>query len=450
MIANPLVKKMKLIGFIGILMMIGSMAITGVAQPDGSQQNVVGRAGTFAIVGARIVTVTGPVIENGTVVISNGKITAVGRGVSIPSGATRINGRGLSVYPGMIDAGTSLGLSEIPQGAAGTVDIAEVGDFNPNAKAITAIHPHSTHVNVTRINGVTTVMSSPTGGVISGQSAVVNLWGATQKDMALVPEFGLVINFPRVTTGGGFGQQPVDFNEAVRRRDQRLEDLKKLFSEAAAYRKVQDAYAKDKSLPAPAVDLKMEALQPYVRGEKPVVFTVERERDIKGLVKFVEETKLKAVIVGGQEAWKVADDLKRLSIAVIYNNIYRLPVQDDDAYDYLFEAPMKMQKAGLTFAISSGDGGANVRDLPYHAGIASAFGLDKAEALKAVTIYPAKILGVDDKVGSIEVGKIANLVVTTGDILEARTVVRDLFINGRRIPLTSRHTELYEQFKDRK
>jgi cytosine/adenosine deaminase-related metal-dependent hydrolase len=180
------------------------------------------------------------------------------------------------------------------------------------------------------------------------------------------------------------------------------------------------------------------------------MFTVERERDIKGLVKFVEETKLKAIILGGQEAWKVADDLKRLNIAVIYNNIYRLPVQDDDAYDYLFEAPMKMQKAGITFAISSGDSGANVRDLPYHAGLASAFGLDKAEALKAVTIYPAKILGVDDKVGSIEVGKIANLVVTTGDILEARTVVRDLFINGRRIPLTSRHTELYEQFKDRK
>jgi imidazolonepropionase-like amidohydrolase len=447
---TPLKTNMKLKSLIGTLLIALFCVADVTAQPDGSQQNVIGRAGTFAIVGARIVTVTGPVIENGTVVVSNGKIAAVGRGVSIPSNAVRINGRGLSVYPGMIDAGTSLGLSEIPQGAPGSVDVAEVGDFNPNAKAITAIHPHSTHVNVTRINGITTVLSSPTGGLISGQSAVVNLWGATQSDMALVPEFGLVINFPRVTTGGGFGQQPVDFNEAVRRRDQRLDDLKKLFAQAEAYRKVQEAYAADKSLPAPRVDLKMEALRPYVKGERPVVFTVERERDIKGLVKFVEETKLKAIILGGQEAWKVSDDLKRLNIAVIFNNIYRLPVQDDDAYDYLFEAPMKMQKAGITFAISSGDSGANVRDLPYHAGLASAFGLDKAEALKAVTIYPAKILGVDDKVGSIEVGKIANLVVTTGDILEARTIVRDLFINGRRIPLTSRHTELHDRFKDRR
>jgi imidazolonepropionase-like amidohydrolase len=442
--------KMKALTLSAFFFILTTLAVGVHAQSDGSQQNVIGRAGTFAIVGARIVTVTGPVIENGTVVVSNGKITAVGRNVSIPGNATRINGRGLSVYPGMIDAGTNLGLSEIPQGAAGTVDIAEVGDFNPNAKAITAIHPHSAHVNVTRVNGVTTVLSSPTGGVIPGQSAVVNLWGATQSDMALVPEFGLVINFPRVTTGGGFGQQPVDFNEAVRRRDQRLEDLKKLFAQAESYRRVQDAYAKDKSLPAPMVDLKMEALQPYVKGERPVVFTVERERDIRGLVKFVEETKLKGIILGGQEAWKVADDLKRLEISVIYNNIYRLPVLDDDAYDYLFEAPMKMQQAGMTFAISTGDVGPNVRDLPYHAGLASAYGLDKTEALKAVTIYPAKILGVADKVGSIEVGKIANLVVTTGDILEARTVIRDLFINGRRIPLTSRHTELNERFKDRR
>jgi len=187
-----------------------------------------------------------------------------------------------------------------------------------------------------------------------------------------------------------------------------------------------------------------------VRGEKPMIFTAERERDIRGVIKFVEETKVKGIILGGQEAWKAADGLRKNNIAVIYTNIYNLPVRDDDAYDYLFEAPSKMQQAGVKFAISTGNDGAEVRDLPYHAGLAGAYGLSKDEALKAVTLYPAQILGIADRLGSIEPGKIANLVVTDGDLLEPRTNVKYLFINGRLIPLTSRHTELYEQFKDRK
>jgi imidazolonepropionase-like amidohydrolase len=196
--------------------------------------------------------------------------------------------------------------------------------------------------------------------------------------------------------------------------------------------------------------LKMEAMIPYVRGEKPIIFTAERERDIRGVVKFVEETKVKGIIIGGQEAWKVADGLKKNNIAVIYTNMFSLPVQDDDAYDYLSEAPAKMHQSGVKFAISTGDNGANVRDLPYQAGLAGAFGLSKDEALKSVTLYPAQILGVADKLGSIEVGKTANIVVADGDILEARTNIKYVFINGRLLPLTSRHTELYERFKDRK
>jgi imidazolonepropionase-like amidohydrolase len=160
--------------------------------------------------------------------------------------------------------------------------------------------------------------------------------------------------------------------------------------------------------------------------------------------------KLKAIILGGQDAWKVADDLKKNDIAVIYTNIYNLPVQDDDAYDYLFEAPAKMQQAGVKFAISTGNDGPEVRDLPYHAGLAGAFGLSKEDALKSVTLYPAQILGIADKVGSIEVGKMANIVVTDGDILEPRTNIKYLFIDGKLLPLTSRHTDLFNSFKDRK
>ncbi len=426
------------------------------AQSDGSQQNQTGRTGIFAITGARIVTVSGAIIENGIILINNGKIAAVGEAVSVPNGAERIDGKGLSVYPGMIDAGTNLGLAEIGGGAPATIDVAETGDMNPNAKAFLGVNPHTSHVNVTRVNGITTVLAMPIGGVISGQATVINLNGSTQSDMAIVPMFGLVVNFPRITLGGGGGfnpfaqQTPIDFNEAVKRRDQRIEDLKKMFRDAQNYAKVQDAYAADKSLPAPANDLKMAALAPYARGEKPVIFTAERERDIRSAAKFVADMKVKGIIMGGQEAWKAADELKKNNIAVIYTNIYNLPVRDDDAYDFLFEAPAKLAQAGVKFCISTGNDGSEVRDLPYHAGLAGAFGLSKDEALKSVTLYPAQILGIADRLGSIETGKIANLVVTDGDILEPRTNIKYLFINGRLLPLTSRHTELFDSFKDRK
>jgi len=426
------------------------LLLTVNAQSDGSQQNQNGRAGTFAITNARIITVSGAVIESGTIVIKDGKIEAVGASVQIPSGAERIDGKGLSVFPGMIDAGTNLGLVEIGLGVPATVDTAETGELNPNAKAITAIHPHSAHINVTRINGITTVMSMPIGGTVSGQAAIINLVGSTQAEMAVVPNFGLVVNFPRITTFAGFGQAQIDFNEAVRRRDQRMEDLKKLFQSAENYAKMQEGYAKDKTLPAPATDLKLEAMIPYVRGEKPVVFTAERERDIRGVVRFVEEMKLKGIIFGGQDAWKVADGLKKNNISVIYTNIYNLPVQIDDDFDYLFSAPAKMAQAGIKFCISTGDGGAEIRDLPYQAGLASAYGLSKDDALKSVTLYPAQILGIADKLGTLEAGKIANVVVTDGDMLQPRTNIKYLFINGRMMPLTSRHTDLFEQFKDRK
>lgn len=441
---------------LGLAMLLLASALA-YGQSDGSQQNKTGRAGTFAIVGARIFTVSGAVIENGTVVIQGGKITAVGVGASIPSGAERIDGKGLSVYPGMIDASTNLGLAEIGQGANATIDVQEVGTINANAKAFLAINPHSSHVNVTRVNGITTVLSQPSGGIISGQSTIINLNGSTQGDMAVVPANALVINFPRVVAGGGFGGfgggggggQQADFAELIRRRDAAVDDLKKTFRDVEAYARQVEAYAKDKSLPAPATNLRFAAMIPYVRGQKPIHFLVERERDIRAVAKFVAEMKVKGVIVGGQDAWKVADDLKKNDIGVIYTNIYSLPVQQDDAYDYLYEAPSLMQKAGIRFAIASGEAGAEVRDLPYHAGIAGAYGLGREEALKSVTLYPAQILGIADRLGSIEVGKMANVVVTNGDMLDPRTHVRYVFIDGRLIPLTSRHTELFDSFKDR-
>ena len=429
------------------------LSASGLAQSDGSQQNLTGRIGTFAIVNARVVTVSGGVIENGTVVIQNGRIAAVGQNASIPAGAEKIDAKGLSVYPGMVDAATNMGLSEIPLGVPGSVDVAEVGSNNANEEAIKGLHPFSAHINVTRVNGITSVMSYPTGGLIAGQAAVINLNGSTQDEMAVNPDAGLVINFPRISLFSGFGQggpQTVDFSEAVKRRDTQLEDLKKIFQNAEAYARAKEAYSKDKSIPYPTTDLRLEALVPYVRGQKPIFFAAERERDIRGVVKFVNDTKVKGVIVGGQDAWKVADDLKKSNISVIYTNIYNLPVRDDDPYDYLFEAPAKMQQAGVRYCISTGNDGPEARDLPYHAGLAAAYGLSKEDALKSVTLYPAQILGVADKLGSIEVGKMGNVVVTDGDILQPTTNIKYLFIGGRMLPLTSRHTELFNSFKDRR
>lgn len=440
--------------YIGCTLIATALSTTAIAQSGGTQQNLTGTAGTFAITNARIVTVSGDVIPNGSVLLRDGKIAAVGKRVRMPRGTKRINGRGLSVYPGMIDAGTNMGLQEIGNGVRGTVDVAETGNMNANAKAILGINPNTSHVNVTRVNGISTVLSMPRGGLISGQSAIINLNGATQDEMTVVPVYALVISFPQISTFAGFnpftGPRRINFKQAVKRRDDRVKELKKIFQSAKDYARAKEAFAKDKSLPSSATDVKLEAMIPYVRGEKPVIFTAQRSRDIRAVVKFVEEMKLKAIIYGGSDAWKEAEALKKNGIPVVYTNIYRNPMRQDDAYDTNFEAPAKMLSSGVEFCISTGNNGAAVRDLPYQAGLAGAFGLSKEDALKSVTLFPAKILGIDDRFGSIEVGKVANIVVTDGDLLDPRTHVLHLFINGRKLPLTSRHTELFDAFKNRK
>ena len=418
-----------------------------------SQSGLMPPRGTFVLRNARIVTVSGPDIENGSIVIRDGKIAAVGTAVDVPANARAINLQGLSIYPGMIDAGTSMGLTEIGQGAPGTVDTGEVGDLNPHAKAIIAINPHSAHIAVTRVDGITTALSLPTSGLISGQGALINLVGTTPLEMAVIPQATLVINYPRTTSGGFggfFGPQQVNLTEAVATANRQLEQIRKTLRDAEAYGRARDAYAKDTKLPRPDQNLVLEALVPYVRGESPVIFRASRESEIRGAIKFAEEMKLKAIILGGEDAVKVVGLLKEKSIPVIVTGILDLPLREDDFYDSLYESAAKLHEAGVKFCISSGDSGANVRNLPFYAGMAAAFGLSRADALKAVTLYPAQILNVADRLGSIEVGKIANLVVTDGDLLETRTHVRHLFIDGREIPLTSRHTDLNDAFKNRK
>jgi imidazolonepropionase-like amidohydrolase len=435
-----------------VLVLTTSVFAQQIGNPT-TQQGVSYPRGIYVIRNARIVTLAGPDIENGTVVIRDGKIDAVGATVSIPAGAQTIEGRGLIVYPGMMDAATSLGLSEVGQGANGTVDTTETGDMNPNAKAIIAVNQHSAHMAVTRVDGITHAVTLPRGGQISGQAAVINLVGTTPTEMAVVSQAALVITYP--TLGGRRGdfgppQATQDIAAALTAAERQLEQIRKLLRDGEAYGRAQDAYAKDKSLPRPDKNLVLESLVSYVRGERPVIIRASREAEIRGAIKFAEEMKLKPIILGGDDAWKVASLLKEKNVPVILTGVLSLPLREDDAYDTLYENAAKLQQAGVRFCISTGDEGAEVRNLPYNAGMAAAFGLPKDEALKSVTLYPAQIMNVGDRLGSIEKGKIANLVVTDGDLLEAKTHVRYLFIDGRRVPLTSRHTELNDAFKNRK
>lgn len=425
----------------------------------GSFNPAPGPRGVYAIRNARIVPVSGPEIPRGTVVIGvDGRIQAVGADVAVPSGAQTIDASGLSVYPGMMDAGTSMGLSEIPQGANATVDVAEVGSFNPNAQAIWGINPHSAHVGVTRVVGITHVLSSPSGGLISGQSAVINLAGFTAPDMTVVPKAALVINLPRAGFSfgrGGFQALMARINQGAesdpdRLRERQLDSIRTILRDAEAYGRAIDAYERDRSLPRPQHDVILAALVPVVRGQMPVLFTAERASEIRAAVEFAREMKLKPIIVGGRDAWEVTDLLKQHDVPVLLTTVMDLPSREDDPYDVNFSAPAKLHRAGVRFAITSGDGGAEARNLPYTAGMAAAFGLPREAALRSVTQWPAQILGLGDRLGSIEVGKMANLVVTDGDLLEARTKTRHLFIDGRPIPLSTKHEVLYETFKDRK
>jgi len=412
-----------------------------------------GPQGTFAIRGGHIVTVSGADIPSGTVVISGGRITAVGANVQVPPNAQVIDASGLMVYPGMIETGSSVGLSEIGQGAVATVDIQEVGSFNPNAQAFYGIDPHSAHVGVARVVGITTVVSRPTGGIMSGQAALINLAGDTPPKMAVVPRVALVIELPRSGFGGrGFARaaaqqgSPADAN---RIRQLQMDSLRSMLRDADAYGKAQAAYAKDKTLPRPAHDVVLESMLPALSRQMPVIFPADRANDIRDAVTFAEEMHLKPIIMGGQEAPVVAAFLKQHNVPIIVTAVMHLPSREDDPYDINYSIPAKLAAAGVQFAISTGDRGSEIRTLPYNAGMAAANGLSKTDALKSVTLWPAQIFGVGDTMGSLDVGKMANVVVTTGDILEAKTDTKYLFIDGRPIPLDTKHTQLNAQFKDR-
>ena len=411
--------------------------------------NSPGKKPAFAIRNATIYPVTSAPIPNGTIVFSNGVITAVGANATVPAGATVIDGTGLSVYPGLIDSGTQVGLQEISS-VAGMNDSSELGDINPNARAAVALNPHSNVIDVTRVNGITTVVSEPEGGMISGQSALIQLAGWTPQEMVLKSPLAMHIHFPRVRSAA-FDEQPQEeeaAKEAQKNYTRQIDKLRDVFRDAQAYAKAAGARTQNASLPRSDRDLILEAMVPVVEGRVPVVMHANLARDIRAAIKFADEFKLKMILADGQEVARVIPDLKSRNIPVILGPILEVPPHEDDAYDLIASNAKTLNDNGIRFSIQSADVH-NARNLPYHAAMCAAFGLPKDVALKSVTIFPAEIFGVADKVGSLEAGKIANVILTDGDPLEIMTHVKRLFIGGEDITLDTHQTLLYEKFSKR-
>ncbi len=404
-------------------------------------QTAKGKTGTFALTGATIETITKGVIQNGTVIISNGKITAVGTNVSVPAGAEVIDCKGKFIYPGMIDGGSILGLSEVGSDPR-TNDYNEVGDVIPQVKALVAVNPNATAIPVTRVSGVTTSLVVPQGGLFSGTAALINLHGYNPDQMFAGFE-AVVMNFPQTGRRGSFDRRSED--DIKKAADKSLAKINETWDKAMQYHKL-DSATKGKVEYYP----QLQALLPVVRGERTLLVDVNAANDIKAAIKWVQDRKIKKVIFSGvSEGWRVADELAKAKIPVIAGPVQSLPTRESDRYDRPYANPGLMHKAGVTVALQAGDRNMNYRNLPFHAGFAAAYGWSREEALKAVTIVPAQLFGVADKLGSIETGKSATLFICDGDPFETKTQVSHVFIEGWQIPMVSRQTELYDEFLER-
>ena len=418
---------------------------------------------TFLIRGATVHPVAGPEIQNGAVLVRDGKIIGIGRNLAAPKGVRVIDAKGLHVYPGMIDSSTEMGLSEI-SAIRESVDTGELGTFNPQLRAEIAVNPSSEHIPVTRANGITSVIVMPMGagggggmrggartGIINGQAALVHLDGWTWEEMEIKKSAAMALRFPTIQSFGRFGQNAdfptmfprTTYAEQKKTYETQLRELREFFEESRRYETAKRANARDFK-----PDLKFEAMLPVWDGKEPLVAVTGRERAIRDALKFADEQKVKLIIGDPHELGKMGPELKAKNVPAILGPTLALPLHEDDAYDAAYALPDEFYKAGVKFAFGT-FGNEFSRNLPYQAATAVAFGLPYDEALKAVTLNAAQIWGVGDSIGSIEEGKWADLIVTDGDPLETKTQVKQLFIKGKQVDLDNKHKRLYEKYLNR-
>src|SRR5215470_2603294 len=414
------------------------------------------RSTTYAITHGKVVTLAGPAIEDGTVVIKDGKIAAVGASVEIPSGAQVIDAKGLQVSPGLFDAVTQMGLSEI-SAVASTVDSSETGAINPDVVAATAVFPSSEHIPVTRAAGITEVLSVPGSGgfdssgnrgVLAGQASAFYMAGWTMEDMQIKRSAAMVINWPTIQTESfdftTFSRKHKPYAEAKQDYEKQVNQLTDVLDSARHY-----AQAMGHGGPSDFErDVKLEALVPVVRGQLPVLVFADRAHDIRNAVEFCDKQKLRMILAGGTEAYKVKDLLRSKDVPVILRAVLTEPRDDDDPYDRLLTQPAELSAAGVKIAFASFDN-SFARRLGQNAANAIAYGLSPDEGLKAVTLYPAQMFGLADQLGTLQDGKIANIIVTNDDPLELATDVKYLFIKGQLTSLDNRHKRLYEKYSNR-
>lgn len=389
---------------------------------------------------ATVHTVSGDVIENGSVLLEEGKIKAIGVNIPFPGDCEIVEAKGQHVYPGLMDSFSSLGLIEIDSIRA-SVDTTETGNINPNVRAAVAFNPDSEAIPVARANGILTTVIIPNGGLVAGRSAVMMLDGWTWESMTLKPDAGMVFTWPRYTKPR-IRRGPEEPESAT--ESDKLGALHDLIRETKAYFKAKNAVGADQP-----VDLRLEAMQSVVEGKTPVLVMANSLKQIQTAVAFAKEYELKMILVGAADAGHCLPLLKEASVPVVVSSTYRLPPRHDASYDEAYALPSVLQQAGITYCIA-GDGrfGASmVRNLPYHAATAVAFGLTEQQALRAITLSPAEIFGVADKIGSLEVGKDATLFIADGNILEIPSLVSKAYIQGRAVDLTNKHTQLNDKYK---
>jgi imidazolonepropionase-like amidohydrolase len=429
---------------------------------------------TFLIRDADVYPVTGPVMQGVSVLVQDGKIANIGAKLTPPKGIRIVEAKGLRVYPGMIDSATELGLQEI-ESVRETEDTGELGQFMPQLRALAAVNPASEHFPVVRVNGITSVMTFPSSGsagaggggggrfgggerqFISGQAALIHTDGWTWDDMAIKPYAALHLIFPSMPRAGrgGVSGNPETAPAAVaggaaggaaqakQTYQTQIDSINQFFDDARVYQK-----AKAANLPGFRTDLKFEAMIPVLDGKVPVAITASRASAIHDAVQFAGKQNVKIVILEPHDLKQAAAELKEKNIPVILGRVLALPENEDDAYDSAHTLAAEAYKAGVKFALGT-FGNEFVRNLPYEAAAAVAFGLPYDEALKAITINPAQIWGVADQVGSVEKGKWADLIVTNGDPLEVQTQISHLYMKGKEVELTNRQIDLYHKYLNR-
>jgi imidazolonepropionase-like amidohydrolase len=392
-------------------------------------------------------TVSNGTIENGMVMFDDGVITTVGdaemlQRMRLTEDVEVIElPEGMHIYPGLIGANTIVGLTEISSVRA-TLDYSEVGEFTPEARAIVSVNPDSTIIPVTRSAGIMTVGVLPQGGNITGRAAVIRMDGWTWEDLAIEQDAGLVVNWPSVRPSSAWWVT-TPREEQIARAQRRLREIDEFFTSAASY---LDAKAADESVPT---DIRYDAMAPALRGEKPVYIRANEVQQIESAVEWASGRGLKAIIVGGRDAAMCADLLKAKDVGVIVDGVHRLPGDRDDFYDEPFTLPSRLEAAGVRWCLASGEETAHERNLAHNAGTAVAYGLDPEAGIRAITLSAAELLGVADRIGSIEEGKAATLIVTDGNPMEVTTQTWIAYIDGRRISLADKQKILTEKYLEK-